>query len=129
MRAQKLYHIITRALLHGPTAMVKGAKDQLHRDPLQRLVPRLRHLLTEAEQHGRENERGVKLELGAMGRGRPPVGQLPHPLGQQKGILTAPAAPIPLADLRGGPELGGARTVVRERYHWPCQRTETIGSG
>ena len=45
MRSQKLNQRVTLAPLHGTTEVVEGSEDHLDRDPLQRFLQGLRHLL------------------------------------------------------------------------------------
>ena len=81
---------------------IKGAKDQLHRDPFQGFIEALRDLLTDVEQDEREEEGGIELKLDAIGRGFPEVGEIEHPFGDQESLFYPPPPPIQLTDVACG---------------------------
>ena len=74
--------------------MIEGAKDHLDRDPFEGFVEALRDLLTDVEQDEVEEEGGIELELDAIGRGFPEIGEIEHAFGDQEGIFNAPAPSI-----------------------------------
>ncbi len=90
--------------------MVEGAKHHLYRDPFEGFIEALSHLLTDIEEHEVEEEGGIELELDAIGRGFPEIGEIEHPFGHQEGIFYAPAPPIQLTDVARG-ELSGIKHV------------------
>ena len=78
--------------------MVEGAKHHFDRDLFERCGEALRHLLTDIEEHEIKEEGGIELELDAIGRGFPEIGQIEHALGHQEGIFDPPASAVQLTD-------------------------------
>ena len=86
----------------GATIVIEGAKDHLHRDPFERFVEALGDLLTDVEEDEVEEECGIELELDAIGRGFPEVGEIEHPFGDQEGIFNPPPPSIQVTDVARG---------------------------
>ena len=87
MLSQKLHQIIRLTTLYCMTIVVKGPKDHLHRDPFQRFAQDLRDLLADRQQHGREKQRGIDLQLDGMVGPCPHLGHIPEPCGHGKRLL------------------------------------------
>ena len=94
----------------GATIVIEGAKNHLDRDLLQGFVETLRDLLADLEEDKVEEKRGRELELNAIGRGFPEIGEIKHAFSHQEGIFNAPAAAIQLTDRPRG-ELSGVEDV------------------
>ena len=101
MLFQNQYQILVLAALHRTAIVVQGAKDHLHRHPLQRFAQRQCDLLADRQQDGVKNQRCVDLQLDRIGRARPHVRQIQDPFGQRDGVLDPPAPPRPLTDVAG----------------------------
>ena len=95
----------------GATIVVEGAKNHLDRDLFQGFVEAVSDLLADIEEHEVEEEGGIELELDAIGRGFPEIGEIEHAFGDQEGIFNTPAAPIqahrlPRGEARGIEDVG-----------------------
>src|SRR6185436_7307715 len=83
----------------GTTIVVESTEHHLDRDAFERFVEALSNLLTNVEQHEVEKEGGIELELDAIGRGFPEVGESKDAFGDQERIFNPPAPPVQLANV------------------------------